>query len=78
MWQDQDENEFDFETKILKDIKLKAYYLADEVKKFTVSFDTDGGIPEPPSQKVKSGEKAVKPADPVKEGCVFLYVARPR
>ncbi len=44
-----------------------------EVKKFTVSFDTDGGIPEPPSQKVKSGEKAVKPADPVKEGCVFLY-----
>ena len=36
-------------------------------KTFTVTFDSDGGT-SVPSQKVKDGEKASKPADPTKSG----------
>ncbi|NLM00683.1 MAG: InlB B-repeat-containing protein [Treponema sp.] len=41
---------------------------------YDVTFETDGGTPVPDVQKVKSGDKAKKPAtDPLKEGYVFLY-----
>lgn len=36
----------------------------------TVSFDTDGGTAIP-SQEIRTGQKAVKPADPTKEGYTF-------
>lgn len=40
-------------------------------KKYTVTFNTDGGsVVE--TQKVKKGEKAKKPADPTKNGYVFI------
>ena len=40
-------------------------------KKYTVSFNSDGGS-EVPSQIVKKGKTAVAPADPVKDGYTFL------
>ena len=40
-------------------------------KKFTVTFNSDGGS-EVPSQIVKKGKTAVAPADPVKDGYTFL------
>lgn len=38
---------------------------------YEVTFDTDGGS-EIPAQEVEEGQLVVKPADPVKEGYVFL------
>ena len=44
---------------------------SDSPKRYTVTFDTDGGSPVA-SQKVKENNKATKPAeDPTKENCVF-------
>lgn len=40
-------------------------------KKYVVAFDSDGGS-EVPSQTVKKGKCAVAPADPVKEGYIFV------
>ena len=37
---------------------------------YTVSFNTDGGTAIP-SQSVRSGNKATKPADPTKSGYTF-------
>ena len=37
---------------------------------YTVSFDVDGGT-EVENQEIIDGKKAVKPADPEKDGCVF-------
>ncbi len=39
---------------------------------FTVTFDSCGGS-EVPSQTVKSGETCIKPADPTRADCEFLY-----
>lgn len=38
---------------------------------YLVSFEADGGYPAPAAQAVRFGEKAVKPATPVKEGRDF-------
>ncbi|WP_339351045.1 RCC1 domain-containing protein, partial [Bifidobacterium indicum] len=38
---------------------------------FTVNFDPDGGTPAPPDQQVAEGQRASRPADPVKTGHVF-------
>lgn len=62
---------FDFSTAITKDTTIYAKWtVAAEPVTYTVIFNTNGGnfIA---SQSVKSGEKAVKPADPVKEGFTF-------
>lgn len=40
-------------------------------KKYTVTFDSNGGT-SVASQKVESGKKATKPADPTKEGYTFV------
>jgi len=41
---------------------------------YTVTFDTDGGTPSVPSQKIKSGELVVPPAvNPQKQGYVFIF-----
>jgi len=39
---------------------------------FTITFDADGGEPEPEPLKVKKGEYAVEPESPVKDGSEFL------
>ncbi len=41
-----------------------------DAKIFTVTFETNGGSAVA-AQKVREGEKAVKPADPIKDGCTF-------
>ena len=40
---------------------------------YTVTFDANGGSPAPQAQTVKAGEKAVAPANPAKQGYVFMY-----
>ncbi|MDR1357048.1 MAG: InlB B-repeat-containing protein, partial [Tannerellaceae bacterium] len=40
---------------------------------FTVTFNADGGAPVPQAQTVKAGEIAVAPANPAKQGYVFLF-----
>ena len=42
------------------------------VAKVKVSFDANGGEPTPKAQEVEVGKKAVKPADPKKDGYKFL------
>ncbi|MBR4461226.1 MAG: InlB B-repeat-containing protein, partial [Erysipelotrichaceae bacterium] len=64
------ENEYDFDTEVKDDLTLTAKFSTNE---YTVTFDADGGTPEPEAQTVKHGEKAVKPeTDPAKEGYTFL------
>lgn len=41
-------------------------------QEYTVSFDADGGRPDPDNQKVKPKDKASKPNDPKKQGYEFL------
>ena len=41
-----------------------------DVEEFTVTFNTNGGSAVA-AQKVKSGDKATKPADPTRDGYVF-------
>ncbi|MDR1588760.1 MAG: S-layer homology domain-containing protein [Oscillospiraceae bacterium] len=38
---------------------------------YTVAFETNGGSPVPPNQRVMYGSKATKPADPVKDDLTF-------
>uniref|UniRef100_UPI0030DAD8DC RCC1 domain-containing protein n=2 Tax=Bifidobacterium indicum TaxID=1691 RepID=UPI0030DAD8DC len=42
-----------------------------EAPSHTVNFDPDGGTPTPPDQQVAEGQRASRPADPVKTGHVF-------
>lgn len=59
---------FDFETAIKANITLKAHWT---IKTFTVTFDTDGGSTVA-AQTVDYNQMATKPADPTKDGYVFL------
>lgn len=53
---------------VCKNLNVKALY---KQKEYTVTFyDADGNILE--EQIVKHGESASKPADPTKDGCLFL------
>ncbi|MBO4863580.1 MAG: InlB B-repeat-containing protein [Eubacterium sp.] len=62
---------FDFNEPITKNTTIYAKWIdATDSVTYTVAFNTNGGSPVS-SQSVKSGEKAVKPADPVKEGYIF-------
>lgn len=67
-WQ-LDNKAYDFKTKVTKDLTLKAKW--EEVKTYTVSFNTDGGTTVA-SQKVEEGKTATKPANPTKEGYEFI------
>ena len=65
-----DENltsQFNFNSKITGNITLYAKW----VDPFIVSFNTNGGS-EIENQQIKSGERAVRPANPVKDGYTFL------
>ena len=42
-------------------------------EEYTVTFDAYGGSPTPDEQHVKSGEKAVPPADPTLKGFTFAF-----
>ena len=66
-WQ-LDGKTYDFNTKVTKDITLKAVWK--EIKSYTVSFNSDGGT-SVKSQTIYEGSKATKPANPTKEGYNF-------
>ena len=65
------EEAYDFEKAVNADLEVTAKFeeVKPEVKEYTVKFVVDGEASE---VKVVEGEKASKPADPVKEGYVFL------
>ena len=63
------EEEWDFTNNpVTSDVTLKAKW---EKLKYTVTFDTDGGVPVP-AQEVSYGELAALPIPPSKENFVFV------
>lgn len=64
--------QFDFNTKVTGNLTLYAHWSSlNNVKKtYTVTFDSNGGSQVSP-QVITENERAVKPADPSKEGCIF-------
>lgn len=66
-------NAYDFNTPVTSDITLKAVWTESQKpqpKQYTVTFDTDGGGTVN-KQTVDEGEKAIKPADPSRDGYEF-------
>ena len=62
---------FDFNTTVNEDMTLVARFR--EQKKFTVTFDTDGGTPIPDNQSINEGGKAIRPAtNPTKDNAKFV------
>lgn len=64
---------YDFNTPVTADITLKAMWVENQKpqpKRYTVTFDTMGGSTVKP-QTVDEGSKAMKPADPTREGYEF-------
>ncbi len=67
-WEDENGNEWDFETPVTKDLTLTTCY---EKKEYTVKFMNEGNLYE--TQTVKYKEKAVKPTtEPSKVHNIFL------
>lgn len=69
-WQLNDET-YDFNTQITGDITLVAKWSDEAIKKYTITFNTDGGNTIK-SQTVESGKTATKPVDPTKDGYTFV------
>lgn len=70
-WQ-LDGKDYDFESKVTKDITLKATW--EEVQesiKYNVSFDSNGGSTIK-AQSILENGKVTKPSDPTKEGYTFI------
>ena len=63
---------YDFDSPVTKELILYAKWeeVAESVTEYTVTFNTNGGSAVA-EQKVKENEKAMKPADPTKEGYKF-------
>ena len=61
---------FSFDTKITKNITLKATWKEVVLNKYTVTFDANGGSAVS-SQTVTEGQAATKPADPTRNGYTF-------
>lgn len=68
-----DNNEYNFNTKVNKNITLVAVWKLVEkpIENYTVVFDSKGGTPIS-NVTVKMGEKVERPTDPVKEGYIFV------
>lgn len=58
-----------FDTPIEDNITLVAHWEYEGMR--TVTFNADGGTPEPPRQQVKDGARATRPADPERPGYQF-------
>lgn len=63
-----DEEKYDFDTKVTKNIILTAKY---EIKKVTITYDLDGGIG-PVSSKIPIGSSLGIPEQPKRDGYKFL------
>ena len=53
--------------------RIETQGLVHVTEEYTVTFDAYGGSPTPDEQHVKSGEKAVPPADPTRKGYTFAF-----
>ncbi|MBQ7140193.1 MAG: InlB B-repeat-containing protein [Bacilli bacterium] len=61
-----------FDKEVTKSFKLKAKWIKqDDAEKVTITFDTNGGS-KISSIEITKGEKLNKPADPTKDGYVFI------
>ena len=61
---------YDFSKEVTSDITLKAVYIKEDVKTYTVKFNTDGGSKI--NDKIVEENKVVsKPANPTKSGYIF-------
>lgn len=69
-WQTEEGTEFDFNSAINVDTRLKAKWTENKPATFTVTFDSNGGSAVN-AQLVTAGGTATKPADPTKEGFTF-------
>lgn len=67
-----DDKEYDFDSKVTKNITLVAKYEEYSGISYSVTFDSNGGS-SVSNQIVKDGESITKPSDPTKEGYKFLY-----
>ena len=66
-----DGKSYDFNSEVTEDITLKATYIKDEVKIYTVTFDTDGGS-SIEKKIVEENTVVAKPVNPKKEGYEFV------
>ena len=62
--------EFNFSTSLEEDITLYAFWLPNEVKTYTIRFDSRGGT-QVPSIEVEAGDIPTRPDDPTRPGYVF-------
>ena len=67
---EQNATAYDFDTPVTGDITLTAKW---NINKYTVTFDSYGGTPVPPAQKVEYGLTATKPDDPTLKGHTFAF-----
>ena len=67
-----DDKQYDFNQTVNSDLTLKAIWndITPNTTEYTVVFDSNGGTAIE-SQKVKNGEKAVKPTSPTRDGYTF-------
>lgn len=67
-----DGDKYYFDKEVTKSFKLKAKWIKqDDMETVTVTFDTNGGS-KISSIEITKGEKLTKPADPTKDGYVFI------
>lgn len=59
---------YNFAQPVTGNLKLRAQW---ELNTYEVTFDTDGGLPEPAAQSIKHGEHATEPPEPTKDGYTF-------
>ena len=67
-----DNDEYDFESEVTKDITLVAKYEELSDTAYSITFNSKGGSAVD-SQSIEIGLKATKPEDPTKDGYKFLY-----
>ena len=70
-WVDSDGNDFDFTSAIISNIYLYASWIPERQPSFTVTFNANGGTNTISSELVNSGDEAIEPRSPVKDGFVF-------
>ena len=70
-WVDSDGNDFDFTSAIISNIYLYASWIPESQPSFTVTFNANGGTNTISSELVNSGDEAIEPRSPVKDGFVF-------
>jgi uncharacterized repeat protein (TIGR02543 family) len=62
---------FDTDVVVAETTIYAKWVQGENIQRYTVTFDVDGGTPAPTDQSVLSGEKVTRPADPTKSGKTF-------